>query len=79
MRPALTTVRVRMSELGAVAIELLHKRLLDPELVETRVTLQSELIIRESCGRSRKVDLGMAAEIFGSRCCDGAFAHINLL
>ena len=54
MRPALTTVRVPMSELGATAIELLCKRQKEPERARTRVTLQSELVIRGSCGLAGK-------------------------
>ena len=50
MRSALTTVHVPMSDLGAAAIELLSKRLQDPKRARTRITLQSELVIRESCG-----------------------------
>ena len=50
MTPRLTTVRVPMSEMGATAIELLSQRLQEPERPRVRVSLQSELVIRESCG-----------------------------
>ncbi len=48
-RPALTTVRVPMAQMGAQAIELLCQRLADPERLPSKVTLQPELVIRESC------------------------------
>lgn len=49
-RPALTTVRVPMSDMGARAIEMLCARISDPERQPTRVSLTPELIVRESCG-----------------------------
>jgi LacI family transcriptional regulator len=49
-RPRLTTVRVPMSTMGASAVELLCQRLDDPDRPPTKLTLQSELIVRESCG-----------------------------
>jgi LacI family transcriptional regulator len=49
-RPRLTTVHVPMSNMGALAVELLCKRLKDPKLPHTKLTLQSDLVIRESCG-----------------------------
>lgn len=49
-RPALTTVRVPMAQMGATAIELLCRRILDPAQPRTRVSLQPELVIRESSG-----------------------------
>lgn len=49
-RPRLTTVRVPMSNMGASAIELLCQRLDDPDRPSTKLTLQSQLMIRESCG-----------------------------
>ena len=48
--PGLTTVRVPMAQMGATAIELLCKRLSDSDVAPTRITLQPELVIRESCG-----------------------------
>lgn len=49
-RPNLTTVRVPMSEMGARAIDLLCSRIADAERPTARITLQPELIVRESCG-----------------------------
>jgi DNA-binding LacI/PurR family transcriptional regulator len=49
-RPPLTTVRVPMSKMGARAIELLCQRIADPHRPPTRVSLEPELIVRESCG-----------------------------
>lgn len=51
-RPRLTTVRVPMSTMGSSAVDLLCQRLDDPQRPPTTLTLQSELIIRESCGES---------------------------
>jgi len=49
-RPPLTTVRVPMSEMGAKAVELLCRRIADPQCSPTRISLKPELIVRESCG-----------------------------
>ncbi len=49
-RPQLTTVRVSMSEVGARAIDMLCRRIVDPERPHSKLTLQPELIVRESCG-----------------------------
>lgn len=49
-RPALTTVRVPMSRMGAEAIELLCRRIAEPQRPPSRLTLLPELIVRESCG-----------------------------
>lgn len=49
-RPRLTTVRVPMAEMGAVAIDLLCQRLAEPDRPSTQVTLKTELVVRESCG-----------------------------
>lgn len=50
MRPRLTTVHVPMSSMGAAAVDLLSQRLENPDRPATKLTLQSELVIRESCG-----------------------------
>jgi LacI family transcriptional regulator len=49
-RPPLTTVQVPMAKMGAKAIELLCQRIVDPQRPPTRISLQPELIVRESCG-----------------------------
>ena len=49
-RPQLTTVHVPMATMGATAVELLCNRLEDPEQPVRKVTLQAELIVRDSCG-----------------------------
>ncbi|TWU29316.1 LacI family DNA-binding transcriptional regulator [Bythopirellula polymerisocia] len=52
-RPRLTTVHVPMSSMGAQAVELLCQRLKEPERPPVKITLHSNLVIRESCGTSR--------------------------
>jgi LacI family transcriptional regulator len=53
--PLLTTVRVPMSRMGATAIELLCERIADPARAPAKVSLQAELVVRDSCGcRSKK-------------------------
>jgi DNA-binding LacI/PurR family transcriptional regulator len=49
-RPRLTTVHVPMSSMGAAAVDLLFQRLEDPKRPATKLILESELVIRESCG-----------------------------
>jgi len=49
-RPRLTTVHVPMSSMGASAVELLCQRLDDGKRPATKITLQSELVVRVSCG-----------------------------
>ncbi len=48
--PRLTTVHVPMSNMGASAVELLCRRLDEPKRPATKLTLQSELVVRVSCG-----------------------------
>jgi LacI family transcriptional regulator len=49
-RPLLTTVRVPMSRMGATAVELLCQRIAEPDRPPARVSLDAELVVRESCG-----------------------------
>ncbi len=49
-RPRLTTVHVPMSGMGASAVELLCKRLAEPERPPASIVLESQLVVRESCG-----------------------------
>jgi len=48
--PTLTTMRVPMAQMGAQAIELLCRRVTEPQRPPTRVSLLPELIVRDSCG-----------------------------
>jgi DNA-binding LacI/PurR family transcriptional regulator len=48
--PHLTTVRVPMSKMGATAIELLCQRIAEPHRPSTKIVLDAELVVRESCG-----------------------------
>jgi len=49
-RPRLTNVHVPMSSMGAAAVEVLCRRLEEPALPHRKLTLESSLIVRESCG-----------------------------
>lgn len=49
-KPLLTTVRVPMSNMGATAIELLCRRIAEPDIPPRTVSLSAELVVRESCG-----------------------------
>jgi LacI family transcriptional regulator len=49
-RPRLTTVRVPMSSMGAAAIDLLCQRFDEPKRPAAKLILQSELVVRDSCG-----------------------------
>ncbi len=48
-RPALTTVRQQLVEMGRTAVRMLMEYITQPERPMQRVTLDTELIIRESC------------------------------
>lgn len=48
--PPLTTVQVPMATMGATAVDLLCERITQPDRPIVKVTLQAELIIRQSCG-----------------------------
>jgi LacI family transcriptional regulator len=47
--PLLTTVHVPMSRMGAQSIELLCQRIEDPGRQPARVSLDAELVVRDSC------------------------------
>jgi len=49
-RPRLTPVRVPMSSMGAAAVDLLCQRLENPKRPAAKLILESELVVRESCG-----------------------------
>lgn len=48
-RPALTTVRVPMADMGARAVELLCRRMADPNTPPTQIKLEPALVVRDSC------------------------------
>jgi LacI family transcriptional regulator len=53
-KPLLTTVRVPMSAMGAKAIELLCQRIAEPDRPPVTVSLNAELVVRESCGCGKR-------------------------
>ena len=54
VRPALTTVRVRIAELGRCAVGQLAEAIAHPEVARAVVTmLRPDLVVRESCGAAR--------------------------
>lgn len=50
IKPGLTTARVPQAEIGSTAVDLLVKRLREPERAYCTVTLATELVVRDSCG-----------------------------
>jgi DNA-binding LacI/PurR family transcriptional regulator len=50
LRPPLTTVAQPAAEVGRTAAELLLARFRDPSLPRRRVVLETQLIVRSSCG-----------------------------
>lgn len=54
-RPRLTTVRVPMSSMGAAAIDLLCQRVENPKRPAVKLSLETELVVRESCGAAAAV------------------------
>lgn len=48
--PQLSTISGDARKIGAVAVNRLLQRIKNPDLEPTRISLESELIIRESCG-----------------------------
>ena len=53
VRPALTTMRVPIVELGRGAVDRLAGLIAQPDAKLAAATLQPELVIRESCGAKR--------------------------
>lgn len=53
--PKLTTVRQPLTQIGRLAVRLLLEKIEDPEKETRRVTLSTELIIRDSCAAPRSV------------------------
>ncbi|HWO25369.1 MAG TPA: LacI family DNA-binding transcriptional regulator [Kofleriaceae bacterium] len=54
VRPALTTVRVRIAELGRCAVSQLAEAIAHPEAARAITTmLRPDLVVRESCGAAR--------------------------
>jgi LacI family transcriptional regulator len=53
--PLLTTVHVPMSRMGAQAIELLCRRIEEPDKAPARVSLEAKLVVRDSCGCSKSL------------------------
>lgn len=49
VRPALTTVRQPLTEMGRIATRMLLEYIGDPTLPTRRIELETELVIRESC------------------------------
>ncbi|MBK8034819.1 MAG: LacI family DNA-binding transcriptional regulator [Chloroflexi bacterium] len=47
--PKLTTVRQPLQQMGQVAAEMLVERIMDPSRLPRRVTLATQLVIRDSC------------------------------
>ncbi len=52
--PPLTTVRQPMYQIGQTAVDLLMKRLMGEPIVQTRVRLDTELVVRDSTGPARR-------------------------
>ena len=52
--PPLTAVSQPTYQIGQEAVHLLLRRLADPAAQFRTVTLQTELVVRESCGASRQ-------------------------
>jgi LacI family transcriptional regulator len=57
-RPALTTVRVPLSDMGATAMDLVCRRLEAPDRPPMHLSLNPQLVVRESCGAVRPAAVG---------------------
>ncbi len=54
VRPALTTVRQPMRDIGEIAVRTLLDRLADPDARRVTAVLPTELVVRASCGCSTR-------------------------
>lgn len=54
MRPALTTVRQPLTEMGYIAAQMLLEYIKNPDLPTRRITLETELVVRESCSKRKE-------------------------
>jgi LacI family transcriptional regulator len=54
VRPALTTVRQPMRDIGEIAVRTLLDRLADPGSRRVTAVLPTELVVRTSCGCSTR-------------------------
>jgi LacI family transcriptional regulator len=61
VRPALTTVRQPLVEMGRIATQMLLEYIHDPTLPTRRVELDTELILRESCQPPKQHESSPAA------------------
>lgn len=58
VRPALTTVRQPMRDLGEQAVRLLFERVAEPDGARRAIVLATELILRRSCGCGARARAG---------------------
>ncbi len=58
VRPALTTVRQPMRDLGEQAVRLLFERVAEPDGARRAVLLSTEVVLRRSCGCGARVRAG---------------------
>jgi len=60
-QPALSTMRQPIRAVAVEAVDLLNTLIADNTAAPTRVVMQTELVIRESCGGSPEVNRGLGA------------------
>jgi len=74
----LTTIAMPIAEIGRIATNLLIDQIEHPAAPAQRVVVPSRLIVRESCGASKKVaqpDKVGSMPVMTTRCCDGYRGH----